>query len=89
MAPDGALSDRIDLIRTVLADDKGEFRMTDVAPGNYRIFAWEKFEFELEQSPEFLGLFPGSSVRVAEGEQPEVEVKMISAGEIEAAKARF
>jgi hypothetical protein len=89
LAPDGALSDRIDLIRTVFANDKGEFKLTDLAPGSYRIFPWEKFEFGLAQSPEFLRLFSASSVRVAEGEQPSVEVKMISSGEIEAAKARF
>jgi hypothetical protein len=89
LAPDGALSDRIDLIRTVFANDKGEFKLTDLAPGSYRIFPWEKFEFDLAQSPEFLSLFSASSVRVAEGEQPNVEVKMISSSEIEAAKARF
>jgi hypothetical protein len=89
LAPDGALRDRIDLIRTVFANDKGEFNLTDLAPGSYRIFPWEKFEFDLAQSPEFLSLFSASSVRVAEGEQPNVEVKMISSSEIEAAKARF
>ncbi len=89
LAPDGALSGRIDLIRTAFTNDQGEFKVTDLAPGSYRLFPWEKFEFELAQSPEFLNLFSTSSIRVAEGEQPNVEVKMISSGEIEAAKARF
>jgi hypothetical protein len=67
LAPDGPLSNRTDLIRTIFTN--GEFKLTDLAPGSYRIFAWEKFEFELAQSPEFLSLFSASSVRVAEGNQ--------------------
>ena len=89
LAPDGPLSDRTDLIRTVFTNATGEFALTDLAPGGYRIFPWEKPEFDLEQAPEFLRLFAASSVRVEEGAPANVEVKMISSGEIEAAKARF
>ncbi len=89
LAPDGALSNRTDLIRTVFTNDKGEFEATDLAPGSYRILAWEKFEADLATWPAFLGFFSGSSVEVAGGEVPNVAVRMISAREIEEAKARF
>jgi cytoskeletal protein CcmA (bactofilin family) len=89
LAPDGALSNRTDLIKTVFTNERGEFEVSSLAPGNYRVLAWEKFEADLAAWPEFLSVFSGSSVRVTEGEVPNVEVKIISAREIEAAKARF
>ena len=89
LAPDGPLSNRNDLIRTVLANEIGEFEVTDLAPGSYRILAWEKYEADLVQDPEFLDVFRVSSVTVANGEQQDVEPRMISAREIEDAKAQF
>ena len=89
LAPDGPLSNRNDLIRTVLANASGEFAATDLAPGSYKILPWEKYEADLVQDPEFLGVFRAISVTVANGEQRDVEAKVISAREIEDAKAQF
>jgi hypothetical protein len=89
LAPDGPLSGRADLIRTVFTNGKGDFEATDLAPGSYKIMAWEKFEADLVLVPEFLSVFSGRSIRVGDGEAPNVEVKIISSREIEDAKARF
>ncbi len=89
LAPDGPLSNRIDLIRTAFTNDNGEFKITGLVPGSYKVFPWEKYDFDLAQSPEFLSIFSTNSVTIAEGDQPNIEVNMISAAEVEAAKARF
>jgi hypothetical protein len=34
-------------------DEKGKFHLRDVAPGEYKIFAWEDVPFGAPQDPEF------------------------------------
>ena len=89
LAPAGSLSNRADLIRTVYTNSKGEFAANGLMPGAYRIFPWQELERELVQLPEFLSQFVATSVDVTEEGSANVEVKMISSAEIEAARTRF
>jgi len=41
----GDHSGRIDLSRIGFTDDKGEFKIKDVAPGEYKVFAWEDVQW--------------------------------------------
>jgi len=49
----GDHSGRIDLSRTGFTDEKGEFKIKDVAPGEYKVFAWEDVPVGAPQDPEF------------------------------------
>jgi len=49
----GDHSGRIDLSRFAFTDDKGEFTVKDVAPGDYKVFAWENVPVGAPQDPEF------------------------------------
>jgi hypothetical protein len=89
VAPDGPLGDRADLTQSVFTNERGEFQLSNLAPGNYRVLPWEQLDADLAQSPEFLSLFRVSSVKVGDGESASVEVKVISILEIEDAKVRF
>ena len=44
---------RIDLSRLGFTDNKGEFKIKDVAPGEYKVFAWEDVPQGAPQNPEF------------------------------------
>ncbi len=51
--PYGDHSGRIDLSRTGFSDDKGEFKIKDLAPGDYKVFAWEDVPVGAPQDPDF------------------------------------
>jgi len=44
---------RIDLSRLGFTDSKGEFKIKNVAPGDYKVFAWEDVPIGAPQNPEF------------------------------------
>jgi hypothetical protein len=73
--------DRTDLIRTAVTDQSGKFTLRGVAPGAYKIFAWEALEPNAFFDPQILRQYEeqGRSVRVAEGGKITTEVKMIPA----------
>ncbi|HEY6391509.1 MAG TPA: carboxypeptidase-like regulatory domain-containing protein [Bryobacteraceae bacterium] len=53
---------RSDLSRSAFTDEKGSFRMTNVPPGEYKIFAWEDVPMGAPQDPEFRKPFEKQSV---------------------------
>jgi large repetitive protein len=42
-----------DLVRTAIADENGNFRLEDIAPGSYRLFAWKTAPAGAPECPEF------------------------------------
>jgi Carboxypeptidase regulatory-like domain len=62
--PYGDHSGRIDLSRTGFSDDKGEFKIKDVAPGDYKAFAWEDVPVGAPQDPDFRKPFERQGVSV-------------------------
>ena len=64
LAPDGRLRDRDNLVRGGVADDEGNFKLRDIPPGDYRLFAWEDAEPGAPQDPEFRKPFEPQSIAV-------------------------
>ena len=75
---------RADLLKRATTDAAGNFHIKDVAPGDYRVYAWE---IDLDQSPrsaEFRNLFDGKSAAVTVGpnSKTSVQVNVIMADDI-------
>ena len=67
---------RSDLLKRATTDADGNFHIKDVAPGDYRVYAWE---IDLDQSPrsaEFRNLFDGKSAAVTVGPNSKVSVQV-------------
>ena len=82
LVPDFSDKINVDAIRTMRADSKGKFVMRGVAPGIYRLFAFEDIEVnELLNQPDLLKSYEANAqlVRVEEGGKYTVEVKPVPA----------
>ena len=62
--PDGDHARRPDFYRTAFSDEKGQFKITDLPPGQYQIFAWENVPDGAPQDPEFRKPFGNQAVAV-------------------------
>jgi hypothetical protein len=51
--PYGTNLGRTDLSRFAFTNDEGAYQVKDVAPGEYKVFAWEDVELGAPQDPEF------------------------------------
>jgi hypothetical protein len=88
LVSDGGSTGRAALFRVLTINDI-EFTLSNLPPGTYKAYAWETFEPDVVQSPEFLRGFAASTVDVAADRQAEVEVRLISAAEVRAGMERF
>ena len=79
---------RGDLYKSVLTDDTGQFEIRGVAPGDYKVFAWELVEFGAWQDPQFIKLYEnrGTSVRVNAGGRQSVDTVLIPALNLQSSK---
>jgi len=79
----------IDQARSTLTDASGSFHFTRLAPGEYRIAAWEKVESGLPNIPEFHVKFDAEAtvVRLSEDSHEKVQPVLISRQKVEAAAA--
>jgi 5-hydroxyisourate hydrolase-like protein (transthyretin family) len=70
---------RMDLYRTISTDAAGRFHLEGVAPGDYRVFAWEEVDNGAWQDLEFLRQFEdrGKMIRINEGAASNVELRAI------------
>jgi hypothetical protein len=77
----GDHSGRNDLSRTGFTDEKGEFKIKDVAPGEYKVFAWEDVPVGAPQDPEFRKPFEkqGASIRMQANGREKVQLTAIAA----------
>jgi hypothetical protein len=82
LIPDGNRS-RTDLYKTATTDQAGRFTVRGVAPGDYKLFAWEALENNGYFDPEVMRRSEtfGRPVRVAESSKQVVEGKIIPAGQ--------
>ena len=80
LAPDGKFHHVLSFYRFVPTDDKGHFEIKGVTPGNYKLYAFEEFDPQSIQDPEFLPPFEqaGVSVTLREGENPPQKIRVIS-----------
>jgi Carboxypeptidase regulatory-like domain len=70
------------------ADATGVAKFTHLAPGEYRIAAWQKVDPEFLRVPEFRARFDAQKITLAEGSHVNVEVKPVpkSSSDAEVAK---
>jgi hypothetical protein len=78
--------------RAAATDQNGTYHLTSLAPGDYRVYAWEDIEPGLAQEPTFRKNFESRAVvaKLQEKSHESLELKLISkdAIETEAAKIR-
>jgi hypothetical protein len=82
---------RPDLFRQTVSDASGNFKMQELAPGDYKVFAWEDVDQNLPQSFEFRKVFEGyaASVSVAPSAKETAQLKLIPAATIEEGRSRL
>jgi len=73
--------DRVELYKTATADQSGRFTLRSVAPGDYKLFAWDDLESNGYFDPDFLrrSESSGRAVRVNESSKLSVTVQVIPA----------
>lgn len=79
LVPDPPAAERSDLYKATSCNADGRFRLTGVAPGAYKLYAWEAIESGAERDPEFLRGYEGQGVpvRIAEDAAESVQLRLI------------
>jgi hypothetical protein len=82
LVPEGSRQLALYLYRTTTTDQYGAFSLRDIAPGEYRAYAWEAIDSGAYLDPDFLKTYKGMSVSVTIGEKSRanLQVKLIPAG---------
>jgi hypothetical protein len=77
--PEASVRSRPDLYKKSRTDGSGRFRLFGLAPGEYKLFAWEQVEEGVWLDADFLRPFEsrGKQVRVNEGRAENVDVTVI------------
>ncbi len=90
LAPTGAYSARLDLVRTVSTNSEGSVQFAQ-APGDYQVAAWETSEPELVRWPEFRALLMDGAAKVTAtaGRVESVRVKAIPAAQVDLLRSRL
>ena len=72
---------RRDLYRTTTTNQHGLFSLPGIAPGDYRVFAWESIEEFAWFDPEILAKFDarGRAVRITETSNEKLDLRIIPA----------
>src|SRR5579872_1312557 len=80
LAPDSHRQ-QLNLFKTATADQFGHFNIKGVAPGDYKLFAFEQMDWGAYQDPDFLKPYEnkGESVAMREGSHETAQLKVIPA----------
>jgi hypothetical protein len=80
----------MDLVTTIETNE-GRFTAAGMAPGEYKVWAWELVEEELAGYAEFRKLLEGkaAAVTVRAGEAQTVDLKAITATEVAEARGKL
>jgi len=70
LVPENSLRGNFILYRTARPEDSGRFTLTNVAPGTYKIFAWEGVLSTAWLNPEFLAKYEELGTEIAVGSSP-------------------
>ena len=81
LMPVAARRRRLDLYKVATTDAAGRFRVPNVPPDDYRVFAWEDVETGAWLDAQFVRLDEGrgTPVRIGEGASVTTEVAVIPA----------
>jgi carboxypeptidase family protein len=85
LVPLGEYENRRDRSKVSRTSPGGTFTLKDVAPGDYRVFAWGDVDQNLVQTPEFRKAFESRAVAVTVGSNSKesVTLKLISSDDVE------
>jgi 5-hydroxyisourate hydrolase-like protein (transthyretin family) len=74
---------RTDLYKMAVTDQNGRFTITEITPGEYKLFSWEAIEQNGFFDPDFVKRYEGQgrSVRIVESSSESIEAKVIPASE--------
>jgi hypothetical protein len=91
LAPAEEYDARSDLLKRAFTDSSGNFRIMDVAPGEYKVFAWERDLDGSTQSAEFRKPFESKSVAITVGpkETASVQLNVITAEDMERERGKL
>src|SRR6266850_210840 len=78
LVPELPLRHRIDSFRVTSTDQYGRFSLRGVAPGSYKLFAWDEVPMGAYFDPDFLGLVEdkGRVVKVEKNDYIQIEVPL-------------
>jgi hypothetical protein len=81
LIPEGERRNQDHLFEITTPDQYGHFIMKGIAPGDYKVFAWENVEYDAYKDPDFLRRYEdaGKPVTVAEGGKLAVQLQLIPA----------
>jgi protocatechuate 3,4-dioxygenase beta subunit len=90
VAPDPPNPEQEQLYHRSETDQNGTFQVKNVAPGNYRVYAWEDLEYGAQLDPDLLKAHSSRSERVTIDESGKAQVTLarISVTSVEEAKAK-
>jgi hypothetical protein len=79
LVPDIRFRQRSDLYKVVSTNNAGRFRMQGIAPGDYKLFAWENVENDAWQDPNFIQAYEniGRPIRINEGSTENLQLPVI------------
>jgi len=79
LVPEPKLRERPDAYKSTTSDQGGRFSLKDLAPGEYKLFAWEDVEYGAYMDPDFLRPVEdrGQSVSIQEGGRETVQLNLI------------
>ena len=91
LVPAADLPGRRDLVKHAGTDGQGNFKFQDVAPGEYKVFAWEEGTPDVIDVPEFRKALESraASVAVQPGGRETVQVQVIPVADVEAEKNKL
>jgi len=91
VVPEGEEAGREDLLKQATSDPNGKFEVRDIAPGKYRVFAWEEVSDGAVQSAEFRAPFESKSVSVMIGPSGSESIKLtlISSDDIDKERSKL
>jgi len=79
LIPDARLRQRMDLYKNVVTNSAGRFRLEDIPPGDYELYAWEDIEPGAWQDSEYLQTYRGRGklVHISEGSRESLQLTVI------------
>ncbi|HVV46256.1 MAG TPA: carboxypeptidase-like regulatory domain-containing protein [Bryobacteraceae bacterium] len=80
ITPDPLQPERRDLYRQARTSDDGTFALKNLAPGKYRVFAWEEMDPGAFLDPDYMKPFEslGTAISVGDNDKKTIEVREIS-----------
>jgi len=82
LVPEATRRGRLDLYKNVRTDQHGQYTITGIAPGEYRLFSWDQVEDGAWQDPDFVKPYEkkGENITVQDGDAKSAALTVIRTG---------